>query len=101
MLNRVAVYLGFIEHARCPVRGFHNFMGYQRDWLDATGTGDSQGQAVLALAEVLGSNLPEGFRALARELIHMVLPTLADLRNLRAQAYVILAWVHLCEAIFP
>ena len=98
MLNRVTVYLSFLEHARCPVRGFHNFMSYQRDWLDAAGTGDCQGQAVLALAEVLGSNLPEGFRALSRELIDMVLPTLADLRSLRAEAYVILAWGQLCAA---
>ena len=32
---------------------------------------------------------------LARELIDTVLPTLADLRSLRAQAYVIMAWGHL------
>jgi len=98
MLNRVAIYLSFLEHARCPVRGFHNFLSYQRDWLDAAGTGDCQGQAVLAIAEVLGSSLPQGFRELARELIEGVLPTLADLRSLRAQAYVVLAWGQLCEA---
>jgi hypothetical protein len=95
MLSRISSYLSFLEHARCPVRGFHNFLSYQRDWLDAAGTGDCQGQAVRALAEVLGSNLPDGFRALARELIEGALPTLADLRSLRAQAYVILAWGHL------
>ena len=95
MLGRVTTYLSFLEHARCPVRGFHNFLSYQRDWLDAEGTGDSQGQAVRALAEVLGSSLPEGYRALARELIDAVTPALADLRSLRAQAYVILAWGHL------
>ncbi len=95
MLGRVTTYLSFLEHARCPVRGFHNFLSYQRDWLDAQGTGDSQGQAVLALAEVLGSRLPEGYRALARELIDAVTPAMADLRSLRAQAYVILAWGHL------
>src|SRR4249920_4196026 len=98
MLNRVAIYLSFLEHARCPVRGFHNFLSYQRDWLDAAGTGDCQGQAVRALAEVLGSNLPDGYRALARELIGAVMPTLADLRSLRAQAYVILAWGHVRTA---
>ena len=48
MLGRVTTYLSFLEHARCPVRGFHNFLSYQRDWLDAEGTGDSQGQAVRA-----------------------------------------------------
>jgi len=98
MLDRVTTYLSFLEHARCPVRGFHNFLGYQRDWLDAEGTGDSQGQAVRALAEVLGSRLPEGYRALAHELIDSVTPALADLRSLRAQAYVILAWGHLSTA---
>jgi hypothetical protein len=95
MLARVTTYLSFLENARCTVRGFHNFMSYQRSWLDATGTGDCQGQAVRALAEVLGSNLPNGHRELARELIDSVLPVLADLRSLRAQAYVILAWGHL------
>jgi hypothetical protein len=98
MLGRVTTYLSFLEHARCPVRGFHNFLSYQRDWLDAEGTGDSQGQAVRALAEVLGSSLPEGYRLVARELIDAVLPALADLRSLRAQAYVILAWGHLWTA---
>jgi hypothetical protein len=95
MLARVSTYLSFLEHARCPARGFHNFMSYQRDWLDANGTGDCQGQAVRALAEVLGSNLPDGYRDLARQLIESVLHVLSDLRNLRAQAYVILAWGHL------
>ena len=98
MLARVACYLSFLEHAHRPVRGFHNFLSYQRDWLDAGGTGDSQGQAVLALAEVLGCRLPEGFRALAREIIDGVLPALDELRSLRAQAYVIQAWAHLRRA---
>lgn len=95
MLSRVAEYLSFVEYARSPGRGFHNFLAYDRRWLDAEGCGDCQGQAVLALAEVLGSSLPDDYRALARELIDAVLPTLADLRSLRAQAYVILAWGHL------
>src|SRR5438067_563896 len=98
MLARVTCYLSFLEHARCPVRGFHNFLSFQRDWLDASGTGDCQGQAVLALAEVLASPLPDGYRALARELINAVLPALADLRSLRAQAYIIQAWSHLRSA---
>jgi len=98
MLNRVARYLGFLEFARCPAGGFHNFLSYQRSWLDAQGGGDCQGQAVCALAEVLGSGLPDDYRALARELVEEVLPTLADLRSVRAQAYVILAWGQLWTA---
>ena len=98
MLARVSCYLSFLEYARCPVRGFHNFLSYQRDWLDAAGTGDCQGQAVLALAEVLSSPLPNGFRELARELLDTALPVLAELRSLRAQAYVIQAWALLWRA---
>ncbi len=95
MLKRVTTYLSFLEFARGIGRGFHNFLSYDRRWLDAEGCGDCQGQAVRALAEVLGSSLPSGYRALARELIDAVLPSLADLRSLRAQSYVILAWGHL------
>ncbi len=95
MLKRVTNYLSFLEFARGIGRGFHNFLSYDRRWLDAEGCGDCQGQAVRALAEVLGSNLPDGYRALGRELIEAVLPTLADLRSLRAQSYVILAYGHL------
>jgi hypothetical protein len=98
MLGRLTGYLSFLEHAHCAGRGFHNLLSYQRHWLDSEGTGDCQGQAVRALAEVLGSPLPDDYRLLARELIEAVLPTLADLRSLRAQAYVILAWGHLWAA---
>lgn len=101
MLSRVTTYLSFLEHARGIGRGFHNFLSYDRRWLDSEGCGDSQGQAVRALADVLGSNLPNDYRAVARELIDTVLPTLADLRSLRAQAYTILAWGHLQSAGVP
>ena len=98
MLNRVTGYLGFLEFAHRSGGGFHNFLSYQRQWLDAEGCGDCQGQAVRALAEVLGSSLPDDYRALARELVEAVLPALADLRSIRAQAYIILAWSHLWAA---
>ncbi len=94
MLSRVTAYLSFLEYARRPGGGFHNFLSYQRSWFDAEGTGDCQGQAVLALAEVLGSSLPDDYRTLARELIEAVLPIVVDLRSLRAEAYVIMAWGH-------
>jgi uncharacterized protein YyaL (SSP411 family) len=95
MLDRVTQYLSFLEHARCAGGGFHNFMSYERTWLDEQGTGDCQGQAFRGLAEVAASALPNGFRALALELLEESLPVLAELRCLRAQAYVILGWAHL------
>jgi uncharacterized protein YyaL (SSP411 family) len=98
MLSRVTRYLSLLEYARRPGGGFHNLLSYQRDWLDTDATGDCQGQAVRALAEVLASSLPDDYLVLAGELIEAALPTLAELRSLRAQAYVILAWGHLWAA---
>jgi hypothetical protein len=98
MLSRVTAYLSLLEYARRPGGGFHNLLTYQRHWLDTDADGDCQGQALRALAEVLGSDLPDGHRILARELIGAVLPTLADQRSIRAQAYVILSWGHLHAA---
>jgi uncharacterized protein YyaL (SSP411 family) len=98
MLERITGYLSLLEYARRPGGGFHNLMSYQRQWLDTDSRGDCQGQAVRALAEVLGSNLPDDYRSLARELIDAVLPTLAELKSLRAQAYVILAYGRLWTA---
>ncbi|MCX5689254.1 MAG: glycosyltransferase [Planctomycetota bacterium] len=98
MLDRVTRYLSLLEYARRPVGGFHNLMSYQRQWLDTDAGGDCQGQAVRALAEVLASRLPEPFVLLARELICSAIPTLAGLRSLRAQAYIVLACGRLWEA---
>ncbi len=98
MMRRVNKYLSFLQFAHCPGRGFHNFMSYDRRWLDAEGCGDCQGQAVRALAEVVVSGLPADYRDLAGELIESALPTLADLRSIRAQAYVILSWGRLWSA---
>ena len=91
MLSRIIGYLSFLEHARHPVKGFHNYMSFQRDWLDAGGCGDCQGQAALAIAEVIGSSLPAGIRSVGRELLDCSLPALSELRSLRAQAYLIQA----------
>jgi hypothetical protein len=101
MLDRTVRFLSLLEFARRPGGGFHNLMSYQRQWLDTDVTGDCQGQAIRALAEVLGSPLPEDHRRLARELIDAALPMLAEQRSLRAQAYVILAMGHLRRERVP
>jgi hypothetical protein len=98
MLIRVARYLSYLEFARGRGCKFHNLMSYERTWLDAEGSGDCQGQAVLALAQVVAGSLPDDYRVLARELIEGVVPTLADLRSLRSQAYVLQAWSQLWTA---
>ncbi len=98
MLQRVMCYLSFLSHANCPSGEFHNFMSAQREWQDDVGSGDSQGQAVLALAQVIASNLPQACREVAWELMDRSLPVLKTLTSLRAHAYVIQAWAILWRA---
>jgi hypothetical protein len=101
MVERVACYLSFLEHAQCSTGGFRNFMSYQRGWLDDCGCGDSQGQAVLALAEVRASNMSRGFPDLAKELMNNAAPLLQKLTSLRGHAYVIQAFAILQRASVP
>jgi hypothetical protein len=92
MLNRLIAYLSLLEFSKRPGGGFHNLMNYQRQWLDTDSSGDCQGQAMRALADVVSSGLPDDLRHLALELMQRALPTLAELRSLRAQAYVVIAF---------
>ena len=97
MLQRASTYLGFLEFARGIGGKFHNFLSYDRHWLDAEGSDDCQGQAVRALAEVVASGLPAGFRTLARDLLETAAPKLSELRSPRALAYIVLAWGRMGE----
>lgn len=92
MLDRIVNYLSLLEFAKRPGGGFHNLMNYQRQWLDTDSSGDCQGQAIRALADVVASGLSTDLRHLAAELMQCALPTLAELRSLRAQAYVVIAY---------
>lgn len=101
MLSRVSRYLSLLEHARRPGGGFHNLMSFQRQWIDTDSSGDCQGQAVRALADVLGSSLPQDYRTLAHELLSATLPTIAEVRSMRAEAYAILGFAHLAAEGAP
>lgn len=49
-----AQYLSFLIHAFDPSRGrFRNFMGFNREWLEETGSEDSHGRSLWALGTVV------------------------------------------------
>ena len=43
------IYLSFLHDAQLPDGRFHNFMAFDRTWLDEAGSEDSLGRAVWAL----------------------------------------------------
>ncbi|MEM7624869.1 MAG: hypothetical protein AAF333_04495 [Planctomycetota bacterium] len=91
-------YLAFLAYAYNEDRGkFRNFMGYDRQWLEAEGSHDSQGRTIWALG-VTATHGPTGpIRQLSNELYLKALPTLHGLNFPRSWAFALLglqAYLH-------
>ncbi len=87
LLPLATTYLAFLRHAQTGDGHFHNFMGYDRRFLDEGGGGDTLGRVVWGLGWAERIAPTEGARALAREMIAAALPHLARLTPLRSRAY--------------
>jgi glycosyltransferase involved in cell wall biosynthesis len=89
------IYAAFVEHSWDGHAGcVRNFMGYDRQWLEARGSDDSLGRAVWALgATAVG---PEPVLCeWARGLLDRMAPTLPELAWVRSNAFVILGLAEL------
>jgi len=93
-----AIYLSFLHDAQLPDGRFHNFMSYERHWLDEVGTEDSIGRAVWALGVGMRGAPREGWRALCGEMLERALPAVTALEYPRSIAYAALGLVHAYEA---
>lgn len=88
-------YLSFLSDAQLPDGWFHNFMGYDRRWQDERGTCDAFGRAVWGLGYAAARAPRDGWRHVARELLHAALPHVTTLPHLRSSAYAALGLAHL------
>ncbi|MBA2643877.1 MAG: hypothetical protein H0U80_00350 [Solirubrobacterales bacterium] len=90
--NRIlARSLSFLRHAWDPSRrGMHNFLSYDRRWLDDPHGGDHLGRAAWALGEVIGAGLPAAVREPSINLLREMLPALEEQRWPRTIAFAIL-----------
>lgn len=87
--------LGFLRHAWVAERaGMHNFLAYDRRWLDEPHTGDHFGRAAWALGEVIAITPSAALLEPSRILLGELLPTLADQRSPRTLAFAILGLAH-------
>ena len=89
-------YAAFVQHAwDDEARRFHNFMGFDRRWLeraeDGGGSPDSAGRGVFALAHTAERGLNADLRLWAASLAPRVLPAVAGVTSPRAAAFTILA----------
>jgi glycosyltransferase involved in cell wall biosynthesis len=84
--------LAFLWHAYNRENGhFRNFMGYDRRWLEETGSADSHARALWGLATVLGRSRQEGLRRAAALLFDRTLPAAREFTDLKPIAFTLIA----------
>ena len=84
-------YLAFIGYAFDGTTGrFHNFMDYQRHWIDIGGSDDSHGRALWALGTVLARSSTPSLQSMAGRLFEQALPAILGTTSPRAWAFALM-----------
>jgi glycosyltransferase involved in cell wall biosynthesis len=84
-------YAAFLNHAFDRTsRRFHNFMSFDRRWLDEVGSEDCQGHSLWALGLCVRQAGHGSFQMLAAELFEQALPVAAEFTSPRAWAFTLI-----------
>jgi glycosyltransferase involved in cell wall biosynthesis len=84
-------FAAFIHHAWNPdTRRFRNFMSYDRQWLEESGSEDSHGRTLWALAECARNDADPSRRKWAAALFKTALPIVEEFSSPRAWAFSLL-----------
>jgi uncharacterized protein YyaL (SSP411 family) len=79
-------YLAFLMYAQTEDGRFHNFVGYDRTFLDKVGTEDAFARALWGLTYLLYAPPQPGFVGPAERMLHQALPWVARMEHPRARA---------------
>jgi len=88
LVSRYLAFLGFAFNDQ--TKRFRNFMDYQRNWLEDTGSDDSHGRALLALGTLLSHCHTPAFNSMAGWLFEQTLPTILQTSSPRAWAFALI-----------
>jgi len=95
----VTLGLSFLRHAwDNEAVAMHNFMSYDRQWLDDPHSGDHLGRAVWALGVVIAAHPPRAVTMPSLRLLERMTPAIEALSSLRAIAF---AAMGLCRPPLP
>ena len=84
-------YLAFTWYAFNPeTRRFRNFMDYQRNWLEESGSDDSHGRALWALGTVLGRSNTPTLQNMAGRIFQQSLLAILETTSPRAWAFALI-----------
>jgi hypothetical protein len=84
------IYLGFLYHMQKKDGKLHNFLGYDRRFLDNVGSDDCLGRTLWACGHVINSNLSKEKKLIAKEIFDKALPHSIISISPRAKAFTIL-----------
>ncbi len=94
-----ARFAAFVQHAWNPDTGrFRNFMGFNRTWLEATGSEDSHARTLWALGESAQNDASSSRRRWAAALFAKALPAAEAFGSPRAWAFTLLGLGAYCAA---
>lgn len=97
ILPLMRTYVSFLRHSQTETGHFHNFMSYDRRFLDQEGSDDTLGRVLWGLGTVVRWGPKEAIRALAQNMMAEAAPRIAELEAPRAKAYAIIGMCHLLK----
>ena len=90
-LDLASRYLAFVWYAFNTDTGrFRNFMDYQRNWLEESGSDDSHGRTLWALGTLLGRSNTPALHSMAGRLFEQALPVIINTTSPRAWAFALI-----------
>jgi len=84
------IYLGFLYHMQKTDGRFHNFLSYDRRFLDNLGSEDCLGRALWACGYAVNSSLDKEKKLVSKEVFDKGFPHVPHFRSPRAKAFAIL-----------
>jgi hypothetical protein len=84
------IYLSFLYHMQMKNGRLHNFLGYDRRFLDDVGSDDNLGRTLWACGYAINSNLDKEKKLLSKEIFDKALPHAINSTSPRAKAFAVL-----------
>jgi uncharacterized protein YyaL (SSP411 family) len=94
----IDTYLSFLWYMQRADGKMHNFLSYDRNFLDDEGSEDCAGRTLWACGYVINSELPEEKRRLAKEIFDRAFRWVCLFKSPRADAFAILGLSHYHKA---
>ena len=94
--NFIDIYFSYLLYMQKSNGNFHNFLGYNMQFLDDECTPDAFGRTIMALGAALKFDDDQRYRKITEQLLSNALPHINNLSSIRSVAYTLtgLIWIY-------